>query len=290
MAFGENLAKPIFLKDKIFSTENPAFVMGIVNANGDSFWEKSRGGARLAKRLVEQGADILDIGGESTRPGSEYIDAKEELRRVIPLVKKIRKFSNVPISIDTRKYDVMSAAFDAGADILNDVSALEDDPRLARFAAREKIPVILMHNAMKKNSCKPGRNSAIMNECGEENIFSQVDEYLSQRAQFALQNGIAAEKIIVDPGIGFGKDTAQNAALIANAGKLCGGKYSVLMALSRKSFFEKVCGRKVAGRLWGTIAANAYSILNGVSIVRVHDVDAAVDTVKVLKEILNVCC
>lgn len=264
--------------------------MGIVNANGDSFWEKSRGGARLAKRLVEQGADILDVGGESTRPGSEYIDAKEELRRVIPLVKKIRKFSDVPISVDTRKYDVMSAAFDAGADILNDVSALEDDPRLAQFAAREKIPVILMHNAMKKNSCKPGRNSAIMNECGEENIFSQVDEHLARRAQFALQNGIAEEKIILDPGIGFGKDTAQNAALIKNAAKLCGGKYSVLMALSRKSFFEKVCGRKVEKRLWGTIAANAYSILNGVSIVRVHDVDAAVDTVKVLKEILNVCC
>ncbi len=283
------MAKPIFLKDRILSTENPAFVMGIVNANGDSFWEKSRGGARLAKILVEQGADILDIGGESTRPGSEYIDAEEELHRVIPLVKKIRKFSDIPISIDTRKYDVMSAAFDAGADILNDVSALEDDPRLVKFVAKEKIPVILMHNAMKKNSCKTGQNSAIMDGLAE-NIFSQVNEYLNARADFALQNGIGAEKIIVDPGIGFGKDTAQNAALIANAAKLCGRKYSVLMALSRKSFFEKVCGRKVEERLWGTIAANAYSVLNGVSIVRVHDVAAAVDTVKVLKEILNACC
>lgn len=283
------MAKPIFLKDRNLSTENPAFVMGIVNANGDSFWEKSRGGVRLAKILVEQGADILDIGGESTRPGSEYIDAEEELHRVIPLVKKIRKFCDVPISIDTRKYDVMSAAFDAGADILNDVSALEDDPRLVKFAAREKIPVILMHNAMKKNSCKTGQNSAIMDGLAE-NIFSQVNEYLNARADFALQNGIGAEKIIVDPGIGFGKDTAQNAALIANAAKLCGRKYSVLMALSRKSFFEKVCGRKVEERLWGTIAANAYSVLNGVSIVRVHDVAAAVDTVKVLKEILNACC
>lgn len=264
--------------------------MGIVNANGDSFWKQSRGGARRAKLLIKQGADILDIGGESTRPGSEYIDAKEELRRVIPLVKKIRSYSDIPISIDTRKYDVMSAAFDAGADILNDVSALEDDPRLAKFVAREQIPVILMHNAMKKNSCTQGRNSAIMDAVGGKTIFSQVDDYLTRRAQFALQNGIAAEKIIVDPGIGFGKDTAQNAALIQKAGELCGGTFSVLMALSRKSFFEKVCGRKVAQRLWGTIAANAYSILNGVSIVRVHDVDAAVDTVKVLKEILHVCC
>ena len=283
------MAKPIFLKDRILSTENPAFVMGIVNANADSFWEKSRGGVRLAKLLVRQGADILDIGGESTRPGSEYIDAKEELRRVVPLVKKIRKFSDIPISIDTRKYDVMSAAFDAGADILNDVSALEDDSRLAKFAAREKIPVILMHNAMKKNSCKQERNSAIMN-AGDENIFSQVDEYLTRRAQFALENGIAAEKIIVDPGIGFGKDSAQNAALIKNAGKLCGGNFSVLMGLSRKRFFGEICGRNVSERLFGTIAANAYSVLNGVSIVRVHDVDAALDMVKVLKEILNVCC
>lgn len=283
------MAKPIFLKDRILSTENPAFVMGIVNANADSFWEKSRGGVRLAKLLVRQGADILDIGGESTRPGSEYIDAKEELRRVVPLVKKIRKFSDIPISIDTRKYDVMSAAFDAGADILNDVSALEDDSRLAGFAAREKIPVILMHNAMKKNSCKQERNSAIMN-AGEENIFSQVDEYLTRRAQFALENGIAAKKIIVDPGIGFGKYRAQNAALIKNAGKLCGGNFSVLMGLSRKRFFGEICGRNVSERLFGTIAANAYSVLNGVSIVRVHDVDAALDMVKVLKEILNVCC
>ena len=283
------MAKPIFLKDRILSTENPAFVMGIVNANADSFWEKSRGGVRLAKLLVRQGADILDIGGESTRPGSEYIDAKEELRRVVPLVKKIRKFSDIPISIDTRKYDVMSAAFDAGADILNDVSALEDDSRLAKFAAREKIPVILMHNAMKKNSCKQERNSAIMNS-GDENIFSQVDEYLTRRAQFALENGIAAEKIIVDPGIGFGKDRAQNAALIKNAGKLCGGNFSVLMGLSRKRFFGEICGRNVSERLFGTIAANAYSVLNGVSIVRVHDVNAALDMVKVLKEILNVCC
>lgn len=137
----------------------------------------------------------------------------------------------------------MSAAFDAGADILNDVSALEDDPRLAKFAARENLPVILMHNAMKKNSCKTGRNSAIMNGC-DENVFSQVSEYLTRRADFALQNGIGAEKIIVDPGIGFGKDTAQNAALIANAAKLCGGKYSVLMALSRKSFLKKFAEEK----------------------------------------------
>lgn len=280
------MAKSLSLRDRILTNKNPSFVMGIVNANHDSFWRGSRGGVNLAKTLIAQGAEILDVGGESTRPGSVYIDATEEMRRVVPLVKKIRRFSDVPISVDTRKYDVMSAAFDAGADILNDVSALQDDERLVKFAAREKIPVILMHNSMQKNTCNQSQNSSII-EKSAESIFAQVDGFLQSRAEFALQNGIAAEKIIVDPGIGFGKDTAQNAALIKNAGRLCGGKYSVMMALSRKSFFEKVCGRKVEERLWGTIAANVYSILNGVSIIRVHDVAAAVDTVKVLKEILD---
>ena len=130
------------LANRTIVTDMPAFVMSIVNADHDSFFAKSRGGFSLAKKHIEQGADIIDIGGESTRPGSRYIDAKEEIRRVVPVIKKIRRFSDIPISVDTRKYDVMSAAFDAGADILNDISALEDDPRLARFSAKEKIPVI----------------------------------------------------------------------------------------------------------------------------------------------------
>lgn len=267
------------LADRTITTQNAAFVMSIVNADNDSFFAKSRGGFRLAKKHIDQGADIIDVGGESTRPGSRYIDATEEIKRVVPVIKKIRRYSNIPISVDTRKYDVMSAAFDAGADILNDVSAMEDDPRLIKFSAQQKIPVILMH--------KKGIPAIMQNETNYTDVFKEVSGYLDARAEIALQNGISSDKIIVDPGIGFGKNTEQNAVLIKKAGELCGKKYMVLMALSRKSFFGQVCGREVKDRLWGTIAADVYSILNGASMVRVHDTAAAVDSVKVIKEILD---
>ncbi len=267
------------LADRTISTQNAAFVMSIVNADNDSFFAKSRGGFRLAKKHIDEGADIIDVGGESTRPGSRYIDAKEEIKRVVPVIKKIRRYSDIPISVDTRKYDVMSAAFDAGADILNDVSAMEDDPRLIKFSAQQKIPVILMH--------KKGIPAIMQNETNYSDVFKEVSGYLEARAEIALQNGISSDKIIVDPGIGFGKNTEQNAVLIKKAGELCQRKYMVLMALSRKSFFGQVCGREVKDRLWGTIAADVYSILNGVSMVRVHDTAAAVDSVKVIKEILD---
>lgn len=267
------------LANRTIVTDMPAFVMSIVNADHDSFFAKSRGGFSLAKKHIEQGADIIDIGGESTRPGSRYIDAKEEIRRVVPVIKKIRRFSDIPISVDTRKYDVMSAAFDAGADILNDISALEDDPRLARFSAKEKIPVILMH--------KKGIPSTMQSQARYKDVFKEVNEYLDHRAKIALQNGISSDKIIVDPGIGFGKNTAQNAVLISRAGELCDKRFMVLMALSRKRFFGDVCGRDVNDRLFGTAAANVYSILNGVSMIRVHDTAAAVDSVKVIRELLH---
>ncbi len=267
------------LADRTITTQNAAFVMSIVNADNDSFFAKSRGGFRLAKKHIDEGADIIDVGGESTRPGSRYIDAKEEIKRVVPVIKKIRRYSDIPISVDTRKYDVMSAAFDAGADILNDVSAMEDDPRLIKFSAQQKIPVILMH--------KKGIPAIMQNETNYSDVFKEVSGYLETRAEIALQNGISSDKIIVDPGIGFGKNTEQNAVLIKKAGELCQRKYMVLMALSRKSFFGAVCGREVGDRLWGTIAADVYSILNGVSMVRVHDTAAAVDSVKVIKEILD---
>ncbi|MCR5045011.1 MAG: dihydropteroate synthase [Treponema sp.] len=267
------------LANRKMESDKPAFVISIFDADKDSFFSKSRGGFGLAKKHILEGADIIDIGGESTRPGSRYIDAKEEIKRVIPVIKKIRAFSDIPISVDTRKYDVMSAAFDAGADILNDVSALEDDERLFKFSADQKIPVILMH--------KKGIPSTMMSQSQYDDVFNEVNEYLQSRAEKALQKGISSDKIIVDPGIGFGKNKGQNAVLIKRAGELCQKKYMVLMALSRKSFFGEVCQRKVQDRLWGTICANAYSVLNGVSMIRVHDTAAAVDSVKVIREILN---
>ncbi len=263
------------LADRFIETELPAFVMGIVNANGDSFWKESRGGFERAMSLISDGADILDIGGESTRPGSEYVDADEEIRRVVPVIEAIRKESDIPISVDTRKYEVMKAAFDAGADILNDISALEDDERLASFAAEKKIPVILMH--------KRGIPTDMQSNTAYSNVLSDVGKYLSDRAEYAISKGIEPRKIIVDPGVGFGKDTKGNFALIKGCGKLCGGKYPVLMALSRKSCIGNVTGRKVQDRLSGTITADILSVMSGAFMLRVHDVKETVDSLKILK-------
>ena len=263
------------LADRFIETELPAFVMGIVNANGDSFWKESRGGFERAMSLISDGADILDIGGESTRPGSEYVDADEEIRRVVPVIEAIRKESDIPISVDTRKYEVMKAAFDAGADILNDISALEDDERLASFAAEKKIPVILMH--------KRGIPTDMQSNTAYSNVLSDVGKYLSDRAEYALSKGIEPSKIIVDPGVGFGKDTKGNFALIKGCGKLCGGKYPVLMALSRKSCIGNVTGREVQDRLSGTITADILSVMSGAFMLRVHDVKETVDSLKILK-------
>ena len=197
--------KTLFLKDRIITTEMPAFVMGIVNATPDSFWEGSRGGENIALKLIDEGADIIDIGGESTRPGAAYVPAEEEIRRVIPVIKKIRSVSSVAISIDTRKKEVMEAAVSEGADILNDVSALEDDETIASFAAEKGIPVI------------------------------------------------------------------------------CGGTYPVLMALSRKTCIGEMTGKRAEDRLAGTIAANMIAVMSGASVVRVHDVAAAFDSLRVMK-------
>ena len=223
------------LSNRTISTELPALVMGIVNATKDSFWEGSRGGAEEALRMADEGADIIDVGGESTRPGSEYV---------------------------------------AGADILNDISALEDDSEMAAFCAEKEIPVILMH--------KRGIPSEMQSNTDYKDIFNEVNNYLLERCEFAEKAGIPAEKIIVDPGIGFGKNLDGNAALIKHIGELCGKKYKILMALSRKSCIGQITGREIPDRLAGTLAADLISVMYGAQLVRVHDVKETVDTLKVL--------
>ncbi|HBB42124.1 MAG TPA: dihydropteroate synthase [Treponema sp.] len=267
------------LADRIITTERPAFVMGIVNATPDSFYSESRGGADRALSLVDEGADIIDIGGESTRPGSEYVSAEEEIERIVPVIEAVRKKSSVPISVDTRKCEVMKAARKAGADILNDVSALEDDSLMASYAASEKIPVVLMH--------KRGIPSTMQEKTSYKDVFADVDAYLSSRVRYAVSNGISPEKIIVDPGVGFGKGLRENAALIARAGSLCGGKYPVLMALSMKTCIGQMTGKDTEDRLIGTVAANLLSVVKGASLVRVHDVGSCIESLDVLKCLLE---
>ena len=269
--------KKLVLRDRTVETKLPAFVMGIVNATPDSFFDKSRGGAESALRIIEEGADVLDIGGESTRPGSGYVSAEEEIRRVVPVIEAVRKHSDIPISVDTRKFSVMKAAFEAGADILNDISALEDDSNLAPFCAKESLPVILMH--------KRGIPSNMQADTVYTDIFSEVDSYLKSRVESAFAAGIEEDKIWLDPGIGFGKDVKGNFELMRRCASLAGGKYPVLMALSRKSCIGAVTGREVHERLSGTLTAGILSVLHGASMIRVHDVKEAVDSLKILSAV-----
>ena len=270
------------LKDRKIKTDKKAFVMGIVNATPDSFWSGSRGGIEIARRLIDEGADILDLGAESTRPGSRYIDAEEELDRLLPVLKEIRKISSIPVSIDTRKSSVMKACIDEGADILNDVSALEDDENMACLCASQKITVILMH---KKSTPDVMQNNPVY-----DNVFLEVNSYLKQRVDFALRSGIPNDKIILDPGIGFGKSAEDNICLIKRCGELAEGKFPVLMALSRKSVIGFLTGKPVEERMAGTLAANIIAVERGASLIRVHDVKEAVDSLAVLRGINFECC
>ena len=261
------------------ATERPAFVMGIVNVTPDSFYENSRGGAERALRLIEEGADILDIGGESTRPGYTPVSVEEEIARIVPVIQAVRRESAVPISVDTNKFEVFRAAFAAGADIWNDVTALSgavqgtsdgtaaaaNEPSIAaaEYLAKTGASVILMHTG-------PG-------------TVDEVSDFLGQRVVFCLSNGLASDKIIVDPGIGFGKTTDQNLALIKEPTALCGNRYPVLMALSRKRCIGDMTGRNTEDRLAGTLAADMISVQKGAKIIRVHDVSAAIDTLNVMK-------
>lgn len=270
------------------ATERDAFVMGIVNATPDSFYEGSRGGVDLALKLIDEGADILDIGGESTRPGGYTpIGAEEEISRIMPIIEAVRKESSIPISIDTNKLKVFKAAFAAGVDIWNDITALSGtgkpdgdveksadgtaaaygEPRweAADFLAKTGASVILMHTG-----------SASVQE---------VSDFLGQRAVFCISNGIASDKIIIDPGIGFGKTTEESLALIKEPLALCGGRYPVLMSLSRKRCIGDMTGRPAEERLAGTLAADLISVQKGASIIRVHDVSSAIDTLNVMKNL-----
>ena len=190
------------LSTRTIQTDLPAFVMGIVNVTPDSFWKESRGGFEHALKLIEQGADILDIGGESSRPGSAYVSEEEELSRIIPVIQEIRKVSDIPISVDTRKKNVMEKAFEAGADILNDISALEDDWEMGKFCGKHGIPVILMH--------KRGTPADMQNNTSYEDVFKEINDYLVERAEYAISCGISEDKIILDHGVGFGKTVEEN--------------------------------------------------------------------------------
>lgn len=255
-----------------------ARVMGIVNVTPDSF---SDGGAHdtpdaafaHAMGLLEQGADLLDIGGESTRPGSAGVPVDEELRRVVPLVERLARETRVPISVDTSKPEVMRAAVDAGAGMINDVYALRREGAL-EAAARAAVPVVLMHML--------GEPRSMQDLPHYEDVSAEVQRFLAERIFAAEMAGIARSRLLVDPGFGFGKTTAHNVELLARMARLAELGVPVLAGLSRKRSIGELTGRDMpSARAHGSVAAHLLAVQRGARIVRVHDVAGTVDALRV---------
>jgi dihydropteroate synthase len=244
--------------------------MGIVNATPDSF---SDGGLYLetdaavdhALKMIEEGADIIDVGGESSRPGARPVSVSEEIKRVVPVIEKTTKYSRVPISVDTTKSEVAEAAIEAGATALNDISAGCMDPRMAKVAAKFDIPFILMHMRGEPQTMQKG--SIVYAD-----VVKDIAEHLESATQQSLKAGVRKEMIIWDPGLGFGKTVEHNLIILNRLPELIGYGFPVLVGPSRKSFIGKVLSAKTHDRLLGTAAAVAVAVLAGVHIVRVHDV------------------
>jgi len=265
----------------VLDFSGPPLIMAIVNCNGDSFYAPSRalGEKAVEKALAaeEEGAAIVDFGAESSRPGSSYISGEEELERLIPVIDAFRRRSSLPVSVDTRKVSVARSALDAGADIINDISALSDDPEMAALCAEKGAAVVLMH--------KKGLPLTMQENPGYENLAAEIKAFFKAAAERALAAGIGAEKIILDPGIGFGKALEDNIRIIRLLAEICGNDYPVLVGLSRKSFIGEITGATVKDgqeMLSGTLAANAAAIMAGANIIRVHDVKEHRDLAKVL--------
>jgi len=257
------------IKGRNFLLGQRTWIMGILNVTPDSF---SDGGLYLDKNkavkrgleLAEEDADIIDIGGESTRPGSNSISTKEELKRIIPVLSDLREKTDTLISVDTTKSEVARAALDHGANIINDISALRFDPQMTPLAVNKDVPVVLMH--MK------GTPKNMQTNPNYEDLLAEVKSFFKERLETAKTLGIKREKIIIDPGIGFGKRHNDNLLLIKNLRALEEFERPIMIGISRKSFIGKILNLPVLERIDGTIASAVISIIHGAHILRVHDV------------------
>jgi dihydropteroate synthase len=259
-------------------------VMGILNCTPDSFHARSRLGTlreavRAADDMIRAGADILDVGGESTRPGSQPVPVAEEIRRVVPVIEAIRAAGDSMISVDTRNRETAERALDAGADLVNDVSALAYDPGMARLVAERDVPLVLMHMR--------GTPKTMQDEAVYGDVVAEVLRELAARVDAAVAAGIPRRRIIVDPGIGFAKGTADNLGLLRGLAAFKELGLPILVGLSRKRFIGDITGLPVEERLAGTVAAGTLAVLHGADIVRVHDVAEAVAMVKVIGAVLG---
>lgn len=253
-------------------------VMGVLNLTPDSFSDGNQfstisNALAHAEGMMADGADIIDIGGESTRPGAQYISEEEELVRIRPLLKVLGRQARVPLSIDTRKAAVAKVALDLGACIVNDVSALQDDPEMVRVVRDAGAAVILMH--------RQGHSATMQQNPRYGQVIWDVLEFLRERARFAEEAGIAPDRIVVDPGIGFGKTQADNLKLLAHIPQFFALGYPVLIGASRKAFLGELTGKSVQDREMGHAAVVATAVWQGAHVVRGHDVKAMHDVVTV---------
>lgn len=253
-------------------------VMGIVNVTPDSFSDGGRffdaeKAIEQAKLLASQGADIIDIGGESTRPGSESVTLGEEMRRVIPVIEGISEEVSIPISIDTCKSEVAKNALDKGASMINDISAMRSDSKIVDAALDHDAPIILMH--MK------GTPKNMQSNPSYTSVMGEIKEFLRDRVEFAISKGLERDSIIVDPGIGFGKTIEHNYEIIRKLSELKELELPILIGPSRKSFIGNTLGTDVEDRLEGTLATITMCVMNGADMVRVHDVKEVLRVVRI---------
>jgi dihydropteroate synthase len=286
---------------RTFNWGERTYVMGIINATPDSFSgdgllqvaqvtpeEATQNAVAQALAFIEQGADLIDIGGESTRPGSTPVDAEMECARVLPIIQGLRPKTTVPLSIDTYKAEVARAALDAGADLVNDVWGLQMDPRMAPLLAERSVPIVIMHNRSKpKDAVQEERLGGRYVGVHYEDLLADIIRELRQQVERAIAAGIARERIIIDPGLGFGKTVEQNLRLLNHLDELRALGLPILLGPSRKSFTGHVLNLPPSERLEGTAAAVALGIVRGADIVRVHDVRAMVRVARMADAILK---
>lgn len=275
----------LYLRKDFLELDTPV-VMGVLNVTPDSFSDGgdffgNESAVRQAEKMVEDGASIIDVGGESTRPGACEIGADEELDRVMPVIERIKDELGVLVSVDTYKERVArTAVLEGGADIVNDISALSFSDNMADTIARLEVPVILMHIK--------GTPGDMQKEPFYKDVIRELKQYFHSRIDFALAKGIKKEKIIIDPGIGFGKRLEDNIEIIKKLEAFTEFDLPIMIGTSRKSFLGSLGGETIPGeREAETVTANIISILNGASIIRVHHVKNAVKSINVLKRLVN---
>jgi dihydropteroate synthase len=263
----------------LLNPQRPPLVMGVLNVTPDSFSDGGKfsapdAGLAHAEQMAANGADIIDIGGESTRPGSDPVSSDEQIRRVVPVLREaVARLPGVLFSIDTTRAAVAEAALDAGAHLVNDISAGRDDPQILSLVSRRRVPVILMHML--------GRPKTMQTAPQYEDVTAEVMGFLDERIVAAGIHGVDIDKVLIDPGIGFGKTTAHNLELLRRLRELTALGRPIVIGTSRKRFIGQITGEtEPSGRLFGTAATVAWSLHEGASIVRVHDVAAMAQVVK----------